>query len=343
MIVKLASIIIVSFNGKNLMEDCLSSIYKQTYRNFEIIVVDNASIDGSADFIKSKYPKVRLIRNKVNLGFVGANNIGFKKAKGDYIVLLNQDTVVHKDWLKELINGVSKKNVGACQSKIVFFNKRNVINTSGTITNYLGFGWCGDYNKPDKGLEEAEITFPSGSSVIFRKEVLNKTGLFDENFFMYYEDSDLGWRIRLMGYKITRAPLSVMYHKYKFESNKKRFNQIIKGHKKIFYHERNRILTLIKNYETKTLLLILPMFLFVELGLLFYSLLSNWFLEKLEGYYWILRNTNKIIKERKQIQRIRKVKDKYIVKYFSDKIEFKEIENSLLIESILNPILAAYW
>lgn len=340
---KLASIIIVSFNGKQFIKDCLNSIYRQTYRKFEVIVVDNASTDGSADFIKSKYPKVKLIRSETNLGFASANNLGIRKSKGEYIVLLNQDTAVHKDWLKELVNGVNKENVGACQSKILFFNKRNVINTSGTIANYLGFGWCGDYNKPDEGLEEAEITFPSGSSVIFKKEVLNKTGLFDDNFFMYYEDSDLGWRIRLLGYKITRAPLSVMYHKYKFESEEDRFKKKIKDRKKIFYHERNRIVTILKNYEAKTLFLILPPLILTEVGVLFYSLKKGWFFEKLRTYYWIATNIEDILEKRKHVQKTRKILDKEIVKYFTDKMESEEAENNILLNYLLNPISSLYW
>jgi hypothetical protein len=134
-----------------------------------------------------------------------------------------------------------------------------------------------------------------------------------------------------------------MYHKYKFESEEDRLKKEIKGHKKIFYHERNRILTVIKNYETKTLLLILPLFLLVEAGVLFYSLKRGWFGEKLKTYYWIATNIEDILEKRKHVQKTRKIPDKEIVKYFTDKMEFEEAENSILLNYVLNPISSLYW
>lgn len=331
---KLASIIILNYNGKKFMKDCLSSVYKQTYRKFEVIVVDNSPGDGSANFIRKNFRKVKIIQPKKNLGFAEGNNFGVKNSKGEYIVLLNQDTAVDKNWLKELITILENKNVVACQSKVLFFNQKNKINVTGIDTNFLGFGWCGNFGIIDKGqFKDNEITFPSGVSVIFKKNVFIDVKGFDKDYFTYQEDSDLGWRIRLKGYKTILASKSLVYHKYSFSRNIGKF----------YYLERNRIITLLKNYSVKTLLLILPAFLLTEIGVIFYSLKNGWFNLKLKGYWWILKNIKKIYKKRRFIQKTRKINDKEIIKYFTDEIKFKEVEGSPLLDSILNPILSIYW
>jgi len=180
---KLASIIILNYNGKKFMKDCLSSVYKQTYRKFEVIVVDNSPGDGSANFIRKNFRKVKIIQPKKNLGFAEGNNFGVKNSKGEYIVLLNQDTAVDKNWLKELITILENKNVVACQSKVLFFNQKNKINVTGIDTNFLGFGWCGNFGIIDKGqFKDNEIRFK-----IF--ETIRDKGInckLDKNKLMFY-------------------------------------------------------------------------------------------------------------------------------------------------------------
>jgi GT2 family glycosyltransferase len=175
------------------------------------------------------------------------------------------------------------------------------------------------------------VLFRSAAFLI-EKKIFNELGGFDENYFFYYEDTDFGWRLRSRGYKIILSPKAKVYHKYFFGRHPRKF----------YYAERNRIITLLKNYESKTLFLIMPSFLLTEAGVLFYFLLRDPFLSKLSGYYWIFRNMDKIMKARYSVQRTRKVTDKEIVKYFFGRIEFKEIK-SYFIDYILNPIIDFYW
>ena len=327
---KKASIIVLNYNGKRYIKDCLDSVLKQSYPNYEIIVVDNNSSDNSISIIE-KYSKAKLIKNKENFGFSKGNNIGIKSANGDYIILLNMDTVVNRDWLKELIKiAETENNIGICQSKILLFDDRSRINTTGNIIHYLGFGYCGECGKKDYQMDVREITYASGASMLIKKHILDKIGYFDESLFMYQEDLDFGWRARLFGYKIVLAPKSIVYHKYKVDKNKN----------KMYYAERNRLIVLLKNYSFKSLLLISPALILNEVGIFFYFIKEMIPHKKINSYFSILMNSSRIMKDRRYIQKNRIVSDKELFKHFNKNFEFSEINSSF--QKIFNLIFQKY-
>jgi hypothetical protein len=150
---------------------------------------------------------------------------------------------------------------------------------------------------------------------------------------MYHEDVDLGWRLRLAGYKIMLDPLAVIYHKYNYSKAKYKF----------YYMDRNRWIVLLQNYRLLTILIILPMLLLMELGIVLFSVKNGWFKEKMQGYWWILTHLPSIISARVNVQfNIRKVKDREVVKLFIGSIKFQEIDNPIL-KFLVNPIMAIYW
>ncbi|MFH1229164.1 MAG: glycosyltransferase family 2 protein [Candidatus Aenigmatarchaeota archaeon] len=329
----LVSVIFVNYNGKEHIKTCLSSLYKQTMKDFEVVLVDNRSTDGSVEFVRKNFPKVRVVENKENVGFAEGNNIGVRHARGKYVFILNLDTELDRHCLREMAD-CAKRNAGAAVcAKILFFEKRSRINTTGVAFNYLGFGWCDNLGRNDKDFqEETELTFPSGAAFMIDKRIFSELGGFDRSYFFYYEDSDLGWRMRLRGYKTVLAPKAKVYHKYFFGRHPR----------KLYYAERNRIITVLKNYQARTLLLIAPPFLLTELGVIFYFLISGSVRSKLGGYWWILKNMGSIIESRRKVQRTRNVGDREIVKHFFTTIEFRQI-SSPVIEHVLNPVLNAYW
>ena len=210
----------------------------------------------------------------------------------------------------------SNKKIGLVQAKIFIDNKdkKHIINTVGNNIHYLGFGYCGHYKEIDNGQfsKDTEITYASGASLLIKKKVLDSIGMLDEKFFLYHEDLDLGWRARLFGFNIYLSNKAIVWHKYSFSKNKK----------KIYYLERNRLFFLLQNFELRTLCLILPAFLFIEIGLLFYSLLNGWFLLKLKSYIDVIKKIKIVIIHRKHIQKNRIVKDKELIKYLTDQIIF---------------------
>ena len=331
----LVSIIFVNYKGKKEdIRTCLSSLYRQTMKDFEVILVDNDSLDDSVDYVRENFPKVKIIQNK-NTGFAAGNNLGVKHAKGKYVFILNLDTELDKDCLKELVGCAQRNKDAAISCKILLFEKKNRINTTGMAFHYLGYGWCDNLERNEKTFsDEMEVTFPSGAAFLVERSIYNKMGGFDESYFFYCEDSDFGWRMRLRGYRVVMASKAKVYHKYFFSRHGK----------KVYFTERNRLISILKNYETKTLFLILPPLLLTELGVSLYLFASRnqSFLNKVAGYYWIIRHFDKILWARSRVQKFRTVPDREIIKHFKDKIEFKYIQSSL-IDSGLNPFLAAYW
>jgi len=335
------AVIIVNYNGKRHIEDCLDSVLRQTYGPYDIILVDNGSRDGSVELAGERFPQVKIIRNRANLGFARANNIGIRYAleKGcDYFVFLNYDTVVEEDFLEELVR-CAKRNaqVGICQSKIYLYSEDKpgrIINSIGNEAHFLGFGFCGGFGEEDsqKYEQDREITFASGAAMLVRREVLEKIGLFDEDFFLYQEDLDLCMRARLAGWRVLLASASKVHHKYVFAKDKKKF----------FYTECNRLPRLLKTYETLTLLVICPALLVMEISVIVFALWGGWLGLKLEAYGEVLHSLGKTLRKRKQLQNMRKVPDREVLSFLTGRVDFPEMASPLMRYGY-SPFMSLYW
>ncbi len=335
------AIIIVNYNGKEYLPDCLGSLSDLDYPadSYKIFFVDNNSTDNSVNYVKNNFPEVEIIENQENLGFAQGNNLAMKKALAqdfDYISLINQDTISEPDFLKRLLAVAEKEEkIAAVQPRLMLYPEKDKVNSLGNSIHFLGFGFSsGGYQEFKGELEPKEITYASGAAVLIKSQILKEIGLFDPDFFMYHEDLDLGWRMRMAGYKIMLAPDAVVYHKYEFS----------KSIKKYYYMERNRFICILENYKWPTIALITPACLLMELGLFIFLIKSGFWKEKLKvyAYFFKLKNWRKIFKHRKEKKEYRKVKDKEIVKIFTGKIKFQEIDNWLL-KKIANPIFNFYW
>lgn len=338
------AVIVLVYNGEEDLPDCLASLRKQEtdFAEIELIFVDNASTDDSVKWLERK--KIKLIKSEKNLGWGGGNNIGLKyaiKNNFDYAVLLNQDTIVDPNWLEDLVKVAKINKDFACvQSRLMAYPDKEKINSLGNNLHYLGFGFCaGSYEKWEDYKDNyqsdwKEIAYPTGAAMLIKTSVLKEIGLFDAYFFMYHDDLELGWRMRLAGYKIVLAPKSIVYHKYHFS----------KAIKKYYWMERNRFICLLTHYKWRTFLLILPALLAMEAGLFFFSFFSGWWKEKLRVYFYFFHASSwfKIWKRRRYVQKRRTVGDMEVVKFFCGKIEFQEIMNPVL-KYVANPVFALYW
>ena len=211
------SFIVVNWNGEKTIAECLDSLLIQTYQNNEIIFVDNHSSDSSPELVKDKYDIDKFLVLDRNYGYAEANNIGFQHIKGEYIALVNNDAVLDKSWLEKAMNVFSNdafKNVGSAATKIIDYHQRNAIDTAGV--EYLGFGAGWDY----KGLsadsaevnQRKEVFGACATAALYKKEIIDKIGLFDPRYFIYFEDTELAFRLRLFGYKCIYEPEAVCYH-----------------------------------------------------------------------------------------------------------------------------------
>lgn len=311
----LISIIIINWNGEAYLKTCLPSIYKQSYKNIEVIVVDNASIDGSIKYIKSSFPQTKIIKNDKNYGFAEGNNIGYRTAKGKYILFLNNDTKVVDGFLQELVKVVeSDEEIGGAQSKILLMDDPSRLDSVGAYLTNTGFLYHYGLLKKDNKKYDKIINLytAKGASMLFKKEVLEKIKIndeiYDSKYFLYFEETDMCHRVWLAGYRIVFAPKSIIYHKVGGSSTRIH-NAFIQ------YHSfKNRINSYLKNLELVNILRIMPVHLLLCEGYSFYFLCRldlRMFLAIQRAILWNISNFSATLRLRTTIQnQIRKVKDK---------------------------------
>jgi len=323
------SIIIVNWNGKKYLEECLTSVFNQTYPNYEVILVDNGSSDGSAEYVDTNFPQAKIIRLDKNYGFAKGNNIGieeaFKDSEVKYIATLNNDTKVDPYWLEELVKVAEMhEGVGSVAPKILFYHARNLICC-------VGIRICKDCNAKERGrLEEdnnqyenvEEVFGPTAAAALFRREMLEEIGLFDEDYFAYYEDVDLAWRGRLAGWKCMYVPKAIVYHI--LAGTSKQFSTF-----KAYYSERNRIWNMIKFLPIHMIILSI-WYSIMRYFLLIYGIRvgkgAASFLEResawtmvttvMRAYVDAFRALPQVLKKRRQIQVIKKVNNAQINGWF---------------------------
>ena len=242
----LASVIVTTWNGRRYIEDCLDSLLSQSYPIYEVIVVDNASSDGTPELIAQKYKTVRLIRNEKNLGFAGGTNVGIRAAKGEILALFNQDAVADQDWLSNMVTGITKSSdVGVVGCKIYYYGREKILWHTGSVL-------VGSHRQPilrgdcelDCGQYDAieDVEAVVGAAMAMRRSVLDRIGLLDDGYFMYLEDTDLCLRVRRVGYRVLYLPQAVAYHHVASSLGKGTLDTLR------FYH-RSRIRFLLKHFD----------------------------------------------------------------------------------------------
>ncbi len=235
------SVVIPNWNGRHFLDACLNSLQQQTYNDIEIIVVDNASDDGSQALIREGFPQVQLLTLPENRGFTGACNIGMQAASGEIIALLNNDTEVDVNWVKEIVEGFcSDQEVGMVASKMLLFDKRDHFHTAGDTFGTDGSaGNRGAWERDIGQYDRVEYVFGAcGGAGAYRKSMLDDIGLLDDDFFFLLEDIDLAWRAQLAGYKALYVPSAVVYHHLSASGG---------GVTASYYDGRNSIWVLVKN------------------------------------------------------------------------------------------------
>ncbi|MBX6772840.1 MAG: glycosyltransferase family 2 protein [Chloroflexi bacterium] len=247
----MVSVVVVNWNGAPYLAECLASLRAQTLRaEMEVILVDNGSTDGSAEAAVREGLLARLIRNETNRGFAAACNQGIRASRGDYIALLNNDAVADPAWLAELVRAMeADPRIGSCAAKVLSYDARGVIDCVGHVVFADGLTRGRGRGQQDAGQFDRleEVFCPSGSAALLRRAMLEDVGLFDEAFFAYCEDADLGFRARLRGWRCVYVPTAVAYHRFSASSGP--FSAF-----KAFQVERNRLWLACKNLPAPLLL-----------------------------------------------------------------------------------------
>jgi len=314
----LISIIVVNYNGKRHLRECFNSLQNQSYPrdSFEVILVDNGSTDGSVEYIRKSFPWIRILQLDKNYGFCKPNNEGVKVARGEYVVLLNNDTVVAKEWLLELVKGVlADDKVACCASKILYYDTRDMIQGAGGKITVIGGGFYRGYGDKDgPKYDKFEYTgFGCGAGVLVKRDFFQNIGGFDEDYFASGEEHDLGWKSWLYGYKVLYVPTAVMYHKESATFGTKSSFQPTK----VYLITRNRLYNLTKNLEAKNV----SRALFISFAFNLYRSIKYMAQGNFasvnsiaKAHVDFIRNFKKVLAKRKVTQKNRKLSDRELYK-----------------------------
>ncbi len=209
------TVIVVNWNRRRYLVQCLNSLRQQSFEKFSTIVVDNGSTDDSVEYVKKRFPEVNLISLEKNLGFAVANNIAFQKTTTEYAALLNNDATAHRLWLENMVNALdSEPEAGCAASKVVFYNDPEIIDRAGDIYTTAGAAFFRGRGRPRNEFDQpARVFGASAAATIYRVKWLRQIGFFDEDFFLIYEDVDLSFRLQLSGRPCLYVPEALVYHR----------------------------------------------------------------------------------------------------------------------------------
>ena len=329
----LVSIIILNFNAGKLLLNCIESLTKLAYQNIELIIVDNVSTDNSQNQCKEKFPQVKLIQNEKNSGYCGGNNVGIKNANGEFIIILNPDTIVESNLIEELLDAYNIHGEGLYQPKILSLEDKSILQSTGNMIHIFGFGFARDKgNQENNEIEEiTKIGYAAGTCLFALKETFLKLKLFDEFLFLYHDDLDIGWRASQKEINSYIVPQTTIYHaeSYSLKWSKKKF----------FWLERNRRYCLMTHYSQATLKIIRKELWITELLIWAVYFSKGYLTAKIKAELELRKNKKFIIKKQIEIENEKRISDVELIKTFPDRIEIpKFVSNNFQSQWFLNKI-----
>jgi len=332
----LVSIVILNYNAGDLLLKCVESVFNTDYENYEVIVVDNVSKDESHKQCKEKFGKIILIENKQNYGYCEGNNIGIRNAKGDFIVILNPDTIVDSKWLKELLAAYNKQGEGLYQPKILSLHEPEIIQSTGNMLHLFGFGFARDKGRRDQNQHNTIecIGYASGTCLFSSSVALKKIGLFDSFLFLYHDDLDLGWRAAQLGIRSYYVPTAIIYHA---ESYTLKWSA-----KKFYWLERNRRYCLLTHYSKNTYSKLLPYLILVDIMVWLFYLSKGFIGSKIKAEIDLIKNKNKILERYTELENKKLIPDSELIRSFSDEIFVPQNVSGEMINKSFNSVLSKF-
>jgi hypothetical protein len=293
------TVIVVNWNGRRLLPECISSLIGQSIGELEILLVDNGSLDDSLDFVRHEFPKVRILTLDRNYGVAGGNNRGIQNTSAEFIALLNNDAVADSHWAERLLDFAQDPRVGIVASRVLLHGDRLTLDSAGDGMTTVGVGYKRGHLSPANSYSSVEEVFgASGCAMLLRRSMLEDIGAFDEDFFLLYEDSDLCFRARLRGWKCLYAPEAVVYHKLNASVGK-----LSRVH--VFYGQRNLEYVYFKNMPGWLVWRHLPAHLLNMLLALFYFAAKGQLSNCIKGKIELVRNFRRVLQKRREIQALR--------------------------------------
>lgn len=294
----LVTVVIPNWNGRAMLQTCLDALEAQTVHDREVIVVDNGSVDGSLTWLRETHPSVRLIANTQNCGFAAPVNQGIDASDSPYVAVLNNDTEPSPRWLASLLEAAeSDERVGMCASRMMFADQPNTINSTGICVDRVAIAWDrrGGEAGDDRETEPVEVFGACAGAGLYRREMLQEVGLFDEDFFAYLEDVDLAWRARRLGWRCLYVPSAHVLHRHSATGEEG-------SPFKSFHLGRNKVWLVIKNYPFGPLWYCVPLVVLYDLAAALYALVARHDVHALRGRLVGLRAAREMWAKRRRAE-----------------------------------------
>jgi GT2 family glycosyltransferase len=322
--------IIVAFEDPTPARAAIASLLNQSVRPIEVLVVDNDPDGATTKALAGgrNSPDVRVMHPGVNLGYTGAANLAAREASGEWLFFLNPDAVAADVCLERLLEAVDGEDVAIVGAQVLLPD--GSINAGENPINITGISWSGGYGCPRERGPARDTAAVSGAALLARRDAFMELGGLCPYFFMYVDDTDLAWRMRLSGRRVRYCPEAVVVHDYQFE----------KGPHKWFYLERNRVWALLSNLQPRTLALLGPVLLITEVVVVIHAISEGWLTEKVRAWVSLLAQTPRLIRWRRSVQMRRSVPDYWVLRKFLGGVQTQLIDTGLL--RLANPLMERY-
>ncbi len=298
----------------------------------EVLVVDNGGGGPEIDEARAR-SGVRVVGTGENLGFAAGSNLGAGEAQGDVLVFLNPDTVVATGAIAQLERTLEDPSIGIAMARLRLLNEPETLNASGVDVHVTGIGWAAHYGEPASSVTEVgDVPSASGTAMAIRAETFRALGGFAEELFTYLEDLELGWRTRLAGYRVVVDPAADVFHEYEYGRNPR----------KSYFLERNRLIFCLSAYSGRQLLLLSPVLLATELGMIGLALKEHWFRDKVAGWGWLVRNSKVVRQRRRATQGLRRVSDRDLAEHLTPTFSPGMLPVPAPLR-LANPLVRGYW
>jgi GT2 family glycosyltransferase len=324
--------VVLAYGPEPLLEDCVAAILASTGVVADVVLVDNGCTTSAVADLEGR-PGVTVLRPARNTGFAGGCNLGAGRATGDVLALVNGDAVVRPDALARLAAALEDPTVGLASGSLRLHDRPEVMNSAGNPVHYLGLSWAGGLGEPAAAHATVqEVASATGAALAVRRELWERLGGFWEEMFAYCEDAELSLRCWQQGLRVVYVPDAVVLHRYEFSRNPR----------KLYLLERNRLLLLLTLYERRTLLVLAPALLGLELAVLLVALRQGWAREKARGWWWLLRHPSVVRRRRQWVQAARRVPDRELAGLLTARFE-PGAEAGVSAPAALTSGSRAYW
>jgi GT2 family glycosyltransferase len=326
------SVVIVAYRSGRMLGRCLGSLERDTSAEAEVIVVDNGPAGGEIDEARGR-EKVQVLGDGTNLGYAAGSNLGARQASGGVLFFLNPDTVVEPGTLGALAKRLEDESIGIAMPRLRLLDEPELLNSRGATVHLSGMAWSDGFRAPAASLDgPREITYANGSVLAIRRPLFEELGGFTEEYFIYLEDLELGWRARMRGLRIVLDPAGDVLHEYQHRRNPT----------KNYFMERNRLIFVGTAYSLRLLLVLAPVLAAAEAGLLLVALREGWLADKLKGWRWCARHGRWLLRHRRRLQAARTVSDSELSRHLTAVVDPKMIFVPAPVRGA-NRLVAGYW